>query len=1181
MDLDDTAGATARADALPDKILVKDDSYVVRERKGLPAEVEEVLLNADPYTDPFRATLDSLTGFAFLLSRDACFVWNWSRRSSSSTTYIFPLPAPPPLPPTVSVFSPLSFASLVPATSHQSQREPGLLVISTTGDIRFWDNVSMALSGVDRWKSASAGIVDGELVRGLTMITPSSYLVSTSQSRLLSIAITSTGGRAELSVRPYERALGWAGSVWSAVFGSKAADPRAGILAVAVSEAMVDEERVLYAFTEKSVQVWRIPAREEGGERLAVEQDLFAGVLEALAGEKVGNEEWAQNLGNVEVVDAKLTSTGTLAVLISHATERTAPNALSYAIVLLDVGTTPYSVTVAGVQHLAYQAHPDPRPLSSPKLALTDEDTAFIIFVDAVTMVTLGADAALDEYFPLRSNTSRFLGISTPTSSSPTSRSLTLLASTASLISIDVTPPQHSFNDLPGSEAYKTRKLKSKIEQAIFYGAPDEDNPLAFDLLPDFQGDLIAAAQAVSSELLSSSSANMPSILDLRVQLADRVGRVKGLIGYIGANGLLGKLSQSARRQLSWDAEKLAGAVALWHYQNARLGNEGSLLAEAITRYMAEIGEGFSEDPVRLFFRTRVSHLGGALEQVTKMARARINGGDTQSSTAVLYQANQIITIVLAAVTRHRTESSSLYALDPNVLPLEAWTSRPGSLEGLQWHFDATDALLRERERDVGGVMEDESASYSGSMVVRGGVVDESNPKAVHGEMKKQMAQLAEFLFAAFQERLLFLRSVNTETGTSAETRVVTDRYVNLRPRFIRTLVSIGKVTHAYELAERFGDFHSLVELCNDPTHGSVPRTRFFLQKYGDAFAFELYQFYIEKGQLRVLLEPEEAYQPLLTKFLDMTDLYRISWINDISIGRFEQASEALVSEASIEQNLAQKKLMLSLGKLSKVAQADKEILATEDFQRSLEVIDDNLDMISAQQGLHDFVTKSLSIVDLQLPLEQQAEVVASRVAPLLARRHPAFSQFYIRSCKGLLEGEVLSPEDLIDLLTLKEDDAEPGVTFSEALEILVRAKNLPEARRQVALQTIWRRIYIRDDWAGFRAASELKDEELSAALRSTALYETLTKAADANHPNTMFLQPSEALFTGSADELSARFPDAPAHLVSLWLNNYEAENQELEEALGRHGLEAYCGEIERLFREGEPGLGMDDSMAE
>lgn len=48
--------------------------------------------------------------------------------------------------------------------------------------------------------------------------------------------------------------------------------------------------------------------------------------------------------------------TGSLAVLVSHVAEYTAPNALSYAIVLLDVGTTQNSVTVAGLRHLAYQA---------------------------------------------------------------------------------------------------------------------------------------------------------------------------------------------------------------------------------------------------------------------------------------------------------------------------------------------------------------------------------------------------------------------------------------------------------------------------------------------------------------------------------------------------------------------------------------------------------------------------------------------------------------------------------------------------------------------------------------------------------------------------------------------------------------------------------------------------------
>jgi nuclear pore complex protein Nup133 len=83
----------------------------------------------------------------------------------------------------------------------------------------------------------------------------------------------------------------------------------------------------------------------------------------------------------------------------------------------------------------------------------------------------------------------------------------------------------------------------------------------------------------------------MPLILDLRAQLADRVHRAKVLIEYINVNGLLGKvrlrgrlflahlanrlpvqIPQYARQQLSWDAERLAAAVALWHNQNARLG---------------------------------------------------------------------------------------------------------------------------------------------------------------------------------------------------------------------------------------------------------------------------------------------------------------------------------------------------------------------------------------------------------------------------------------------------------------------------------------------------------------------------------------------------------------------------------------------------------------------------------
>ena len=51
-----------------------------RERQS---RADDGVARADPYTDPFRAALDSLTGFAYLISREYCFVWNWSRVRAS------------------------------------------------------------------------------------------------------------------------------------------------------------------------------------------------------------------------------------------------------------------------------------------------------------------------------------------------------------------------------------------------------------------------------------------------------------------------------------------------------------------------------------------------------------------------------------------------------------------------------------------------------------------------------------------------------------------------------------------------------------------------------------------------------------------------------------------------------------------------------------------------------------------------------------------------------------------------------------------------------------------------------------------------------------------------------------------------------------------------------------------
>ncbi|BGP05915.1 hypothetical protein JCM10049v2_001734 [Rhodotorula toruloides] len=225
----------------------------------------------------------------------------------------------------------------------------------------------------------------------------------------------------------------------------------------------------------------------------------------------------------------------------------------------------------------------------------------------------------------------------------------------------------------PGTERYKTRRLQTRIEQAAFFGANEAQNRLAFDLQPDFEGDLAVAAVAVSSGILASSSANMPLVLDLRAQLADRVHRARALIEYINVNGVLGKLAQHARRQLSWDAERLAAAVALWHNQNARLGSGSSILSDAILQYMDEIGEGFGEDSLRLFFRTKVSGLGNVLEEVTRRAKAVAESTQASAEEKLmqLREANEAVLLALNAVARHRKETSSHYGLDSSSIPSE------------------------------------------------------------------------------------------------------------------------------------------------------------------------------------------------------------------------------------------------------------------------------------------------------------------------------------------------------------------------------------------------------------------------------------------------------------------------------------------------------------------------------
>lgn len=161
-------------------------------------------------------------------------------------------------------------------------------------------------------------------------------------------------------------------------------------------------------------------------------------------------------------------------------------------------------------------------------------------------------------------------------------------------------------------------------------------------------------------------------------------------------------------------------------------------------------------------------------------------------------------------MARHRKDSSKVYGLDATVISAEPWSSRPSLLEGLQWHFETTEALLHQRVRDFGSALEEESTKY--------GALDLSNQQAMQAELKKQLTSLAEVAFPLFEERLLFLHtyvqllkssssdaydhlphSIAPDGVPSPEARNLTERYLSYRPRAIRTLGAF--YPHAHQSA--------------------------------------------------------------------------------------------------------------------------------------------------------------------------------------------------------------------------------------------------------------------------------------------------------------------------------------------------------------------------------------------
>ncbi|KAH9843032.1 uncharacterized protein C8Q71DRAFT_232214 [Rhodofomes roseus] len=1090
MDVDDD---TEIRGLKPETIFAKSPELTATFYSHLPVEVKQVLKTADFLRDAYTGTVDAFTGYAVVSSQQTCFVWKYAQAlTGTPTCYIF-------LCPTGGTSYPMDtpFHVLVP---HGPSREPGLIIISPRGQVRFWDGLGPGLSGGDSFAFSIIEMEDGETVTALTRADPHTYLVSTSFGKLWRLTLTASGGGHSLNFHRFGRSQSGLSltriipGLWSA----PKLTPQPGYVnSIAIGERTLDGlGQDIWAIVDLRVQRWNMSF--EGWEELLLEKDV-SGITGAAIRQAFPTAPADDAELNLELLDLKMDGSKDLIVLISYAGEED-PTAMDvgnnprriYAIVRLQ--STADGFKVKTVRAVPYQSISTSGAPMHPRLQRIHNGEVFAIqFGDAVTICAI--DAEYMDRLMLKSATDRTLGVGVIDGESELLilTAATLMKAYINMKRVAEFEPKTGRADL----------IQSTMTQAILYGSHPE-NPLHFSFPPEIDADaLMSGAEQLSLAVLQSDSEIVRPNHDLQAQMVGRKERLQFLIRFINENGVLTKMSQRSRQKLATNDEKLYAARQLWSRHAEFIGTDHprTVLYDAVYAYMESVEEGYHEDYVRAFFRLKVHDIGGLLPHVMETVR-QASREHSQSLFDDIWQADEIVLTILQSALDHRDLNKGVYGLEYPLI--DPWTSHLTACNIVAELFGTTDKLVETPTADP-------DAAES-----------KSRPRS-------QLPELAVLLFTCIQEHLDWLKSPLAHdiiAEADQQQQDVEDKFRQLRPAVLETLRRHGFASQAFQLAEQYRDFRSLASLCNKDTlyppqdNPNAARIRLYVDKFKQDFTTELYRWYIEHGELRTLFAQE--HDQYLDEFFAENPQPDISWVHDLGQARYGPASDALLHVASHASELEVKHLVLSIGKLSQLAQLHEENgIVNQDV---LDAFHDGLDFVSVHETLLEDLKSALASLRGKQPLEIQIETITqakvSKVFDCVALQN-----VFRLLVRQLLQGKALSAEDVADVLSLKDNTSSPE-GFATALQILARAQTIPDARKVSAFRSVWRRIYIHDDWETIRHTVTVSDAELNARFRGTALYAALQATLLAPHPPTGYVSsPTEALTVPDPAEIALRWP--------------------------------------------------------
>ncbi|KAL7273102.1 hypothetical protein RUND412_004061 [Rhizina undulata] len=1222
----------------------KNEKYRVSRLHALPAILKSCTANDTPVT----AITDPTNGYALLLSHTGAYVWQYTSAHSLPHTFSFPLPRDENA--QANPNFPFPLGTLVSPSANST--EPGLVVIMPmTGRIAYWDSVGSAVAeGLFTKKRGVEGkvpLVSGEIVTAICSLEPAGFILSLSSGRLAHLALRDLAGRPGVTVTMMKSS--GAGVMGGLLEAFRPGSYRRDVVAVRAGKVLrMGEREVIVATARGNFSRWHV--NRSSSYANVADVDLGDSIVQVIQKSRK-YELGARNKDQFVVIDAAVgdyyetTAEGDVNILALTAFMPTPTNpTVVYTLVTIKFKAGGRA-EVGDIHVIKCYATPLEQGETRPRLHLPKPGkTAFVVFSRSVVIVSnrKGGDVDTDMEGEVeekglfedvvdfrgdvnvsivgsgledvafdnapRTDMGSFMSDSGVVTFGKKVRNpgCILVAKGAGIVRVEVFDLEEG---LRGRITNEPLRVKSKIEQAVFYGIK-EDNPLNFQGRKEVEyplQDIEQAALTISSEILSSTSTYLPALLpSLEGHLILRASHLRALAEHLRST--FPALSKQVMWRLLSDAEKIEAARAIWNTRDARLRHypediEGVLEA-IINELLSAEDENYDIadiDPVRSWFQRHVGNIGALLPLAKKIFTEKASKGrrDHFEFARRDAEANEIVNSALMTAWKFRVSSARLYNLDDSIDDngklifaeglADPWTSGMPLLQALGNNYDISEAVIK----NIWG------------------------PKLADDEMKQEVAEkiagqlttLAEICCRAFEERVAWCESQNDSEDRQQEGVAVRQRYFVCRGSWIKPLVDIGRAERAYSIAEKWMDCRTLVELCweelfrNEVTMKEVAmeegeakrelqrqrtvtmnRLESYFETFGEKFAFEIYEYLIENSQLQTLMNGFERWRErYLTKFLRGNQKYaKLSWMHDVTRRDYDRAGMTLQHIAKeVEEDLWCKKVELSLSKLASLAA--RQSLGTTTLDTPMLDFDAELELIKIQESLYAAIKP---ITGAAIDNEAAVQLGLDEFARGLKKR-PAMRELWKRAFRDLVQGKVLGAEGLVDLLTLMDPVAGAelvgGHAFFSALRGLSLVR-LGRGRRELGEKDVWRRCYLRDDWNMIANTKNKSDDQVLEKAYDTALYHTIKIGFEKGLFSTDSspfrpLSPDECFSTETIEELRHRFKEADeAELIAI-ANELKVENTRLmgyiQKADLRRWYEGIYTEARRVV------IGDDDDMVD